>query len=76
MKSQRMFLPFAAALALAPPSWVTVLVALLALALAKALARYVTREGVLDLPFRRRTGIVVPGGARCGLGSSAGATGR
>jgi Peptidase family M28 len=52
-----LIIPFAGTLALAPRSWVTALVALLFLGLVKVLAYYVTRDGVLRLPFARRRGI-------------------
>src|SRR5437868_4747429 len=45
---------FAGALAFAPRSRVAALVALLVLAFAKVVARYLTREGVLHLPLARR----------------------
>ena len=52
-----LIVPLAGALALAPRSWTTALIAVLGLAFAKVVARYVARQGVLHLPIARRRGI-------------------
>src|SRR5438552_10763167 len=45
-----LIVPFSGALALAPRSWLTASIAVLALALAEIVARYLSRQGVLRLP--------------------------
>lgn len=52
-----LIVPFAAALALAPRSWVTATLAVLILVIVKLVARHVTRRGVLDLNIARRRGV-------------------
>jgi hypothetical protein len=52
-----LIVPFAAALALAPRSWIAAVAAVLVLAIGNVVARYVARQGVLDLPFARRRGV-------------------
>src|SRR5512143_622091 len=52
-----LILPFAATLAFAPRSRMTALIGVLVLALASVVARYVARQGILQLPLARRRGI-------------------
>jgi hypothetical protein len=52
-----LIVPFAGVLALAPRSWVTAIVAVVVLAAVNLVARWITRRGVLTLPFARRRGI-------------------
>jgi hypothetical protein len=52
-----LIIPFAGALALAPRTPTTALIAVLILALVKVVASIATRRGVLHLPFARRRGI-------------------
>lgn len=52
-----LIVPFAAALAFGPRSRMTALIGMLVLALASVAARYVARQGILQLPLARRRGI-------------------
>jgi hypothetical protein len=52
-----LIVPFAGALAIAPRSVVTALIAATVLALVNVAAGYVARRGVLDVPLARRNGI-------------------
>jgi hypothetical protein len=52
-----LIVPFAGALAFAPRSPMTALIGLLVLIVANVIARWVARQGVLDLPFARRRGV-------------------
>jgi hypothetical protein len=52
-----LIIPFAGALAIAPRSVVTALIAATVLALVNVAAGYVARRGVLDVPLARRNGI-------------------
>jgi len=52
-----LIVPFAAALALAPRSWITATLAVLILVIVKLVARRITRRGILDLNIARRRGV-------------------